>query len=100
MVLAAGKGRRLFPLTGKAAKPLGPVGYLPITENIFDLLAARSVCEVCFNVHYLADALLEACGGRARTACSRRSCSGPSTVAPACQEASSHPKITAGWRKS
>src|SRR5919112_162008 len=65
MVLAAGKGTRLFPLTGEAPKPLAPVANVPIIEHIFNLLAAHGVSEVYCNVHYLAGALLKAYGEEA-----------------------------------
>ena len=65
MVLAAGKGTRLFPLTGEIPKPLAPVANVPIVERIFELLATHGVDEVHANVHYLADALLEAYGEEA-----------------------------------
>jgi NDP-sugar pyrophosphorylase family protein len=60
MALAAGKGTRLFPLTGEIPKPMAPVVNTPIIEHIFDLLAGHGIEEVYVNVHYLADALLEA----------------------------------------
>src|SRR5215211_7869328 len=60
MVLAAGKGTRLFPLTGEVPKPLAPVVNVPIIEHIFELLAAHGVGDAYVNVHYLADALLNA----------------------------------------
>ena len=62
MALAAGKGTRLFPLTGEIPKPMAPVVNTPIIEHIFDLLAGHGIEEVRVNVHYLADALLEAYG--------------------------------------
>src|SRR5919202_5261534 len=62
MILAAGKGTRLFPLTGEQPKPLAPVVNVPIIEHIFHLLAKHRITEVYVNVHYLADALLEAYG--------------------------------------
>jgi mannose-1-phosphate guanylyltransferase len=62
MVLAAGKGTRLFPLTGEIPKPLAPVVDTPIISHIFDLLARHGVSEARVNVHYLADALLRAYG--------------------------------------
>src|SRR5215210_5797070 len=65
MVLAAGKGTRLLPLTGEVPKPLAPVTNVPILEHIFELLATHGVGEVHVNVHYLADALLEAYGEEA-----------------------------------
>ena len=63
MVLAAGKGTRLFPLTGEIPKPLAPVVNTPIIEHIFDLLARHGVAKSYVNVHYLADALLKAYDG-------------------------------------
>ena len=62
MALAAGKGTRLFPLTGEIPKPLAPVVDTPIIGHIFGLLAAHGIDEVHVNIHYLADALLEAYG--------------------------------------
>lgn len=62
MALAAGKGTRLFPLTGEVPKPMAPVVDTPIIEHIFGLLARHGVEEVHVNVHYLADALLGAYG--------------------------------------
>ena len=66
MALAAGKGTRLFPLTGEIPKPMAPVVNTPIIEHIFDLLAGHGVDEVRVNVHYLADTLLEAYGEESR----------------------------------
>jgi NDP-sugar pyrophosphorylase family protein len=62
MALAAGKGTRLFPLTGEIPKPMAPVVDTPIIEHIFGLLARHRIEEVNVNVHYLADALLAAYG--------------------------------------
>jgi mannose-1-phosphate guanylyltransferase len=66
MALAAGKGTRLFPLTGEIPKPMAPVVNTPIIEHIFDLLAGHGIEEVRVNVHYLADALLEAYGEQSK----------------------------------
>lgn len=66
MVLAAGKGTRLFPLTGEIPKPMAPVVDTPIIRHIFDLLARYGVTEARVNVHYLADALLGAYGEESR----------------------------------
>ncbi|MGI9049598.1 MAG: sugar phosphate nucleotidyltransferase [Rubrobacteraceae bacterium] len=62
MALAAGKGTRLFPLTGEAPKPMAPIVDTPIIEHIFRLLAIHGIKEVNVNVHYLAGALLKAYG--------------------------------------
>jgi len=59
MVLAAGKGTRLFPLTGEIPKPMAPVAGKPIIQHIFELLAEAEFEDIYVNVHYLADALLE-----------------------------------------
>lgn len=66
MVLAAGKGTRLFPLTGVIPKPLAPVADKPVMQHIFELLARAEANEVHVNVHYLADAILGRYGERAR----------------------------------
>jgi mannose-1-phosphate guanylyltransferase len=62
MALAAGKGTRLYPLTGEIPKPMAPVADTPIIEHIFFLLATHGVREIYVNVHYMADALLETYG--------------------------------------
>jgi len=64
MVLAAGKGTRLFPLTGEVPKPLAPVVDTPIIGHIFDLLSRHGITEAHVNVYYLADAMLAAYGER------------------------------------
>src|ERR671933_622691 len=66
VVLAAGKGTRLFPLTGEIPKPMAPVANTPIIRHIFNLLARHGITEAYANVHYLADALLEAYGEESR----------------------------------
>ena len=65
MVLAAGKGTRLFPITGVIPKPMAPVAGKPIIQHIFELLAKSGVEEVNVNVHYLADAILSSYGEEA-----------------------------------
>src|ERR687885_2662108 len=62
MVLAAGKGTRLFPLTGEMPKPMAPVANTPIIRHIFDPLARHGITEAHVNVHYLANTLLDAYG--------------------------------------
>jgi len=66
IVLAAGKGTRLFPLTGVIPKPMAPVVGTPIIRHIFDLLAGHGATEARVNVHHLADALLQAYGHYSR----------------------------------
>jgi mannose-1-phosphate guanylyltransferase len=59
MVLAAGKGTRLHPLTGEIPKPMAPVVGKPIIQHIFELLARAGIDEVHINVHHLANTILE-----------------------------------------
>jgi mannose-1-phosphate guanylyltransferase len=62
MVLAAGKGTQLSPLTEGIPKPMAPVVGKPIIQHIFELLAQAGVGEIHVNVHHLADAVLDAYG--------------------------------------
>jgi mannose-1-phosphate guanylyltransferase len=52
MVLAAGLGTRLRPLTCQISKPMVPVLDRPVMEHILDLLAHHGFEEVVANVHY------------------------------------------------
>jgi mannose-1-phosphate guanylyltransferase len=64
MVLAAGKGTRLSPLTGEIPKPMAPVVGKPILQHILELLSQAGVGEVHVNVHHLADAILATYGDK------------------------------------
>ena len=59
MLLAAGLGRRMRPLTATAPKPLIEVHGKALIDHALDRLAEAGVESVVVNVHYLAD-LLEA----------------------------------------
>src|SRR5215210_5955962 len=65
MVLAAGKGTRLSPLTGEVPKPMVPVVGKPIIQHIFELLARTGVDEIHVNIHHLADSVLSCYGEEA-----------------------------------
>jgi mannose-1-phosphate guanylyltransferase len=54
MVLSAGLGTRLRPLTDLRAKPLVPVGDRPALAHILDRLRAAGVPRVVVNAHHLA----------------------------------------------
>lgn len=54
MVLAAGMGSRLRPLTDNIPKPLINVGGQPVLLRTLKLLAAAGIERVVINTHYLA----------------------------------------------
>jgi MurNAc alpha-1-phosphate uridylyltransferase len=57
MVLAAGLGKRMRPLTASQPKPLIRVGGKALIDYSLDGLAQAGVAKAVVNVHYLADAL-------------------------------------------
>jgi len=52
VILAAGEGTRLRPLTEHCPKPMLPVGGRPLLEYLLELLRAHGVREVAINLHY------------------------------------------------
>jgi MurNAc alpha-1-phosphate uridylyltransferase len=57
MVMAAGLGKRMRPLTATRPKPLVEVAGKPLIDHVLDRLRAAGVEQVVVNVHYLADAM-------------------------------------------
>lgn len=55
MVLAAGFGTRLRPLTEELPKPLVPVGDRSVLAHVCDTLAAAGVGRAVVNAHHLAE---------------------------------------------
>jgi MurNAc alpha-1-phosphate uridylyltransferase len=57
MVMAAGLGKRMRPLTATRPKPLIEVNGKALIDHVLDRLRAAGVTKAVVNVHYLADAL-------------------------------------------
>jgi MurNAc alpha-1-phosphate uridylyltransferase len=57
MVMAAGLGKRMRPLTASRPKPLVEVAGKPLLDHVLDRLRCAGVEHVVVNVHYLPDAL-------------------------------------------
>jgi N-acetyl-alpha-D-muramate 1-phosphate uridylyltransferase len=57
MVLSAGLGTRMRPLTNKLPKPLVAVGGKPLIDHVLDRLAQAGVERAVVNVHHFAEQL-------------------------------------------
>ena len=57
MILAAGEGRRMRPLTAAMPKPMLSVGGRPLVDRLIDLLRQHGVREVAINLHHEPQAL-------------------------------------------
>jgi len=57
MILAAGEGTRLRPLTELCPKPMLPIGGRPLLEYLLKLLRSHGVKEVAINLHYCPEAV-------------------------------------------
>ena len=58
MVMAAGLGKRMRPLTATRPKPLIEIAGKPLIDHALDRLRAAGVSKAVVNVHYLADAVV------------------------------------------
>src|SRR4051812_3582603 len=65
IVLAAGEGQRLRPLTADLPKALCPVGNIPLLDRALARLAGAGVADVAVNAAYLAAQVVRHVGGRA-----------------------------------
>jgi MurNAc alpha-1-phosphate uridylyltransferase len=66
MVLAAGLGLRMRPLTERLPKPLVPVAGRALIDHVLDKLADAGVSEAIVNVHYLPDQIIDHVAARAK----------------------------------
>lgn len=58
MLLAAGRGTRLAPLTDSIPKILAPFGGRPLLEHQLEYLRHSGITEIALNVHHHADQVL------------------------------------------
>lgn len=64
MVLAAGLGLRMRPITETMPKPLVRVAGKPLLDHVLDKLAEAGVADAVVNVHYLPDQIISHVAGR------------------------------------
>jgi mannose-1-phosphate guanylyltransferase len=57
MVMAAGKGTRLRPVTDLVPKPMAPVANQPVLHHILALLKRHGLTEIVLNLHHLPEAI-------------------------------------------
>ena len=62
MILAAGRGQRLRPLTDKTPKPLIVVGGQALIERQIVALKAAGVADIIINLSYLAKQIMTKLG--------------------------------------
>lgn len=62
MILAAGLGKRMRPLTDHCPKPLLPVAGKPLIVHHLERLSEAGIHEVVINVSYRAEQIVEALG--------------------------------------
>lgn len=65
MILAAGRGERMRPLTDTMPKPLIPVAGRSMLDRSMDRLVAHGVTRIVVNVHHLGEQIAERVQGRA-----------------------------------
>lgn len=59
MIMSAGVGSRLEPLTLSIPKPLVPIANRPVMDILFEKLSKIGVTGVICNTYYLADKIIE-----------------------------------------
>jgi NDP-sugar pyrophosphorylase family protein len=62
VLMAGGRGQRLYPLTKDVPKPMLPIGGVPLLEIILRNLAAQGFVNVHISVNYLADVIIDYVG--------------------------------------
>ena len=66
MILAAGRGERMRPLTDTMPKPLIQVGGISMLERSIEHLRAYGISNIVVNAHHLAEQIVDRLQGRAK----------------------------------
>ena len=59
MIMAAGFGTRMMPLTKSIPKPMININGKSLIENILEKLHGSNICKIIINTHYLSNILSE-----------------------------------------
>lgn len=59
MVMSAGVGSRLEPLTKTVPKPLVPIANKPVMDILFEKLVSLGVKDVICNTYYFAEQIID-----------------------------------------
>ncbi|OGT41263.1 MAG: hypothetical protein A3F13_05375 [Gammaproteobacteria bacterium RIFCSPHIGHO2_12_FULL_40_19] len=62
IILAAGRGERMRPLTLKTPKPLLSVGNMTLIDHALYQLRIAGITDVVINVHHLGEQIMQHCG--------------------------------------
>jgi NDP-sugar pyrophosphorylase family protein len=66
LLLAAGKGKRLRPLTENLPKPMIPIAGKPILEHSINFLARWGIREIAINLHHCPEVVMDHFGDGSR----------------------------------
>ena len=66
MLLAAGEGSRLRPITNNMPKPMVSVAGKPILQHNIEMLAKYGLCEIAVNLHHCPEAVTKHFGDGSR----------------------------------
>ncbi len=69
MVLAAGFGKRMRPITNTTPKPLVPVAERTMLDRTLDALVASGIGKAVVNMHYLGEQIASHCAKRTDINC-------------------------------
>lgn len=66
MILAAGEGRRLRPLTNHTPKPMLPIADRPLLEHTLNYLRKNGITELAINLYHLPQVVMDYFGDGSR----------------------------------